>query len=447
MLPQEFIRKKRDGGELSAGEIAQFLKAFQDGTVSDYQVSAFLMTVFFRGMNRSETVSLTKAMLDSGATLAWRFPKNQIVDKHSTGGIGDKTSIVLLPLCLCEGLKVPMMAGRGLGHTGGTLDKLEAIPGMNVYPTMERTEAQMERLGGVFMGQTETIAPIDKRLYALRDVTATVESIPLITASILSKKLAEGIGGLVMDVKFGTGAFMSEASAAEKLALTIADVARECGLRVTCMLTDMNSPLGDRAGNALEIEECIELMSGAGPSSTRELILELATAMVQLAAPDRPVDEIRKALAGHLDSGRALAKFFEVVRAQGGDTGELEKTGKLGVAKVVRPVLATKTHGDAVVSKIDVRSLGLAVLALGGGRRLVTDSIDPLVGLSGLRRIGQRIAKDEPICFVHARSETEADFATAMVRNAYEFMGSADYSDRQRVPGQLGSDQLVWKKF
>ncbi|MBM4250448.1 MAG: thymidine phosphorylase [Deltaproteobacteria bacterium] len=416
LLPQEIIRRKRDGLALSSHELAEFFQGFLRGEVADYQMGAMLMAVTLRGMVPQETSDLTKIMRDSGRQLSWPYPRHQIVDKHSTGGIGDKTSLIILPLVLCEGVKVPMMAGRGLGHTGGTLDKLEAV-GWTVYLTEEQIAAQMATLGGCIMGQTEQVVPLDRKLYAMRDVTATVESIPLIVGSILSKKLAEGIGGLVLDVKHGTGAFMATRDAAYELAQQLATVGRSCGLSVHCTLSDMNSPLGTHAGNALEVAECCEVLSGRGPEDTTELSIHLAAEMVRLAMPSRDGDEIRAKLRGHLLDGTAWRKFLQVAEAQNGDLDLLQDPKRLYKAPVKKAVVVS---GGPFVSTIDTRQLGLAVLALGGGRRLVNDRINPWVGLTGLKRVGARLDRDEPVAIVHAADESTAAVAVNMVGQAYK---------------------------
>lgn len=415
MLPQEIIRKKRQGGCLTQAELEAFFYAFLAGDVADYQVSAMLMAIVLRGMTPDEAAVLTRVMRDSGETLSWPYPPSLLIDKHSTGGIGDKTSLIVLPLCLLEGLRVPMMAGRGLGHTGGTLDKLEAV-GWNVFPTPAAARRQVEEVGGIIMGQTDKIAPLDRRLYALRDVTATIESVPLICGSILSKKLASGVGGLVMDVKVGRGAFMQTMSEATELALSLKAVGEGLGLRMRCLLTSMDSPLGGAAGNALEIKECVEVLQGAGPEDTRQLSLELAAEMILLSRPHEHREAVMSRLAEHLASGAAFEKFLAVARAQGGDLNLLENPATL-VRAPFRVAVSAPSGG--FVESIDVRALGLLVVDLGGGRRLVNDVIDPWVGLTGLRRVGVAVAAGEPLAEVHANSAEEARRAAAAVAAAY----------------------------
>ena len=430
MLPQEIIRKKRRGLELSPDDIAAFFGGFLRGEVAEYQVAAMLMAIVLRGMSAAEVSALTLTMRDSGQVLAWSGVKREIVDKHSTGGVGDKTSLIIMPLCILEGLRVPMIAGRGLGHTGGTLDKLESISGLRVYLNPAEAETMLVNNGGVFMGQTEQIAPLDKRLYALRDVTDTVESIPLITASILSKKLAEGIGTLVMDVKYGSGAFMREKEDALRLAESIASVGLASGLNIRCALTDMGSPLGDRAGNSLEVEECIEVLKGAGPPTTRELSLQLAAEMVMLARPNESRSVILSRLSQQLDSGKAFEVFSKVISAQGGDVRQLERPQLLPKAKYRKDVLVPKA---GVVVSCDVRELGLAVVELGGGRRRAADHVNHAVGLSSLRRVGDKLSAGDLLSVVHAESRDVAENVAKRVEQAYQFSERAD------------AEPLIWK--
>ncbi len=417
LLPQEIIRKKRSGGELSKADIAGFFGGYLNGDVADYQVSAMLMAIVLKGMKPEETAGLTLFMRDSGQVLDWGGSNQKIIDKHSTGGVGDKTSLIIMPLCRLEGLTVPMIAGRGLGHTGGTLDKLESIPGMNVFLSAAETKKLMVVNRGVFMGQTSEIAPLDRRLYAMRDVTDTVESIPLITASILSKKLAEGIGGLVMDVKFGSGAFMQSQSDAQMLAESIASVGRASGIQVRCAITDMGSPLGDRAGNALEVMECVEILQGGGPESCRDLSVELSVEMICLADPTLNRVEVRRRLLGHLTSGRAFEKFCQVIASQGGDTSVLTNVEKLPTAKIEYEVCS---ETDGYIEACDVRELGLAVIELGGGRRSTTDKINYAVGLSKLLRVGDSVKKGDVLGRVHADDQMTLDLAVKRILNSYK---------------------------
>jgi thymidine phosphorylase len=425
IIPQEIIRKKRLGQSLSVGDIQSFFGGFLRGEVADYQVSAMLMAIVLKGMNRDEAAALTLTMRDSGRVLSWQGNLRDYVDKHSTGGVGDKTSLIIMPLCLLEGLKVPTIAGRGLGHTGGTLDKLEAISGMNVYPSSELAIRLLAENGGVFMGQTDEIAPLDKKLYAMRDVTDTVASIPLITASILSKKLAEGIGCLVMDVKYGSGAFMQSEADAVALAESIAAVGSAAGLNIRCAITDMGSPLGDRAGNSLEIEECVEILKGGQrAASTRELSIDLAAEIAVLARPTGDSKElVKRRLESHLSSGKAFEVFCRVIKAQGGDVRQLENTTLLPQAKVTVDVTSV---GSGFISQCDVRELGQAIVELGGGRCKSTDKINAAVGLANLKRVGDRVSKGEVLATIHADSVSAAKQVADRIQRAYQVADKAE---------------------
>jgi len=416
--PQELIRRKRDGLELTKEQLSEFFGSYLDQQVTDYQMAAMLMAIYWRGLSDEETSVLTLLSRDSGHVFSWDTPKEMIVDKHSTGGVGDKTSLIVLPLAVAAGLKVPMMAGRGLGHTGGTLDKLESIAGMQVFLSPEKVRQQVGRLGGVFFGQTPSITALDGKLYALRDVTATVESIPLICASILSKKLAEGLGSLVLDVKFGSGAFMKEVPQARALATALVKVGRACGLNVAALLTDMNSPLGHSAGNALEVAECLEVLQGQGPLDTKELSLALATEMVLAADPSRRVEQVRAELESYLTNGKAMEIFLRVVSAQGGETSSLERADcKHGLAQS-KYIVPLKAPESGVIVSWDVRSLGLAILQLGGGRIRLTDKVDPAVGISALKRRGARVAAGEPVALIHGNCEDRVKKASQTVYKA-----------------------------
>jgi pyrimidine-nucleoside phosphorylase len=415
LLPQETIRRKKSGAELSAAEISEFFAGYLQGSVTDYQVTAMLMAVCWRGMTVAETKTLTEFMRDSGKTYSWAN-SGMVVDKHSTGGVGDKTSIVLLPMCALENVTIPMIAGRGLGHTGGTIDKLASI-GFRFDLGMHASREILERCGGVFMGQTDEVAPLDKRLYALRDVTATVESQPLIVASILSKKLAEGLDALVMDVKFGSGAFMADFPDALSLARGLKEVGAACGLPVRCLLTSMDSPLGKFAGNTLEIYECLQIMRGDLSTPTAELVIELGAEMIHSVQRGREFSEIRERLRDHLQNGRALKRFFEVAKAQGADMDVLEHPEKLLAAPIKYPIQSSGAGGW--VEKIDVRLLGVAIQRLGGGRAQVTDNIDPLVGLGDLKGVGESVASGEPLCTVYCRTTEQGRAIEQIIKQAY----------------------------
>jgi thymidine phosphorylase len=402
---QELIRRKRDGGALSDAELGWLVDGITDGSVTDGQAAAFAMAVFFRDLEPRERVALTRAMTSSGAVLEWDLP-GPVVDKHSTGGVGDKVSLVLAPLLAACGAYVPMISGRGLGHTGGTLDKLDAIPGYDSRPSLDRLRSVVADAGCAIVGQTAELAPADRRLYALRDATGTVESIPLIVASILSKKLAEGLDALVMDVKAGTGAFMPTRAASEELGRAIAEVSEGAGLPCAALLTDMDQVLGRTAGNALEVREAIDLLrDGDGEPRLVEVTLALARAALELAGVDGDPETA-------LRSGAAAARFAHMVAALGGPADLLDAPDRhLDAAPVRREV----TGGEGVVEAIDVRALGLAVMELGGGRRRETDEIDPAVGLTEVAGLGEDAAR---LAVVHARDESAAAAAEDAVRAA-----------------------------
>ena len=389
-----FIERKRDGAELGAGEIAEFIRGYTAGEIPDYQASAFAMAVFFRGMTAAETGALTRAMMHSGRVLRYPAGSPPKVDKHSTGGIGDKVSLVLAPLLACDNLWVPMISGRGLGITGGTLDKLESIPGFKVALSEQQTLAQLARLGVAMIGQTADICPADKRLYALRDVTGTVQSQPLIVSSIMSKKLAESLDRLVLDVKFGSGAFMKTRGEAAELAAALSAVGREMGVATSHLLTPMDEPLGRTAGNALEVAEAVECLRGGGPRDMIDLTLDLA---------EKVADAPRAQLARWLQDGTAWAKFVALVEAQGGDAGALERMGEVHRASVIHEVCAGQSGR---ITRMDAGGIGRACVALGAGRAQAGDAIDLAVGVSAIQSVGATVARGEPLLRIHARSET-----------------------------------------
>ena len=416
-LPQEIIRRKRDGGRLSADEIAFMVRGLTDGSVTEGQVAAFAMAVFFRGMAMEERVALTMAMRDSGRVLDWRDLPGPALDKHSTGGVGDTVSLMLAPAVAACGGYVPMISGRGLGHTGGTLDKLDSIPGYVSQPDESLFRKVTREVGCAIIGQTAALAPADKRFYGIRDVTATVESIPLITASILSKKLAAGLHGLAMDVKFGSGAFMGTFEAAEDLAKSLADVATGAGLPTTALLTSMESPLGSAAGNAVEVAYAVDYLTGRNREARmHEVTVALGAEMLLLGRLAKDLDEARARIDAAITGGRAAEVFQRMVSALGGPSDLVERPEKhLGVADVVAPVLAAS---DGFVTAIDTRGLGLAVVALGGGRTRAQDPVDHAVGLTGLPVVGAAVSKGQPLAMVHARSRDQVDIAAASVRAA-----------------------------
>ncbi len=416
-LPQEIIRKKRDRGALSASEIAEFIAGLTSGHISEGQVAAFAMAVFFNGMGREETVALTRAMTGSGTRLTWRGLDGPVLDKHSTGGIGDKVSLVLAPVVAACGAYVPMISGRGLGHTGGTLDKLDSIPGYATQPDLERLRAAVRTAGCAIIGQTDDLVPADRRLYAIRDVTATVESIPLIVASILSKKLAAGLDALVMDVKVGSGAFLPSLEATRELAHTLVEVATGAGLRCSALLTDMSQCLGRTAGNALEVREAIDVLTGESVHSRlREVTLALAAELLVLGGLAEDKARAAGAAARALDSGAAAERFARMVAALGGPTDVLERPERHLPEAPVRHAVHFERSGT--IAAIDARALGLAVVGLGGGRRRATDRIDPRVGLADVRGIGEAIGPDMPLAIVHAGTDNDAAAAAELLRNA-----------------------------
>lgn len=418
-LPQELIRAKRDGRALDREAIRELVAGIADGSLSDAQVGALAMAVFLRGMAAEETVALTEAIRDSGAVLDWSgldLP-GPVLDKHSTGGVGDLVSLVLGPWVAACGGHVPMVSGRGLGHTGGTLDKLEAIPGYSVTPDTATFRRLVKEVGVAIIGQTADLAPADRRLYAVRDVTATVESLPLIVSSILGKKLACGLDALVMDVKSGSGAFMPTAEASRELAQTIAEVASQAGTPTTALVTDMSQPLAPCAGNALEVREALRLLTGEKRHGrllavTRDLAAELLLAGRLADSRDAAMARLDAALA----SGAAAERFARMVAGLGGPNDLLERPGHhLPEAPVTRAVHA---EDPGRVQSMDTRALGLVVVALGGGRRAPGEAIDPAVGLSRIASLGEAVDAERPLALVHAASTEDADRAARQVREA-----------------------------
>ncbi|HEX6905945.1 MAG TPA: thymidine phosphorylase [Terriglobales bacterium] len=411
------IRKKRDAQEHTREEIEQLVSAYTRGEVPDYQVAAWLMAVVLKGMTRAETAALTEAMLHSGEVLDLSSLPGVKVDKHSTGGVGDKTSLVLAPVAAAGGLLVPMISGRGLGHTGGTRDKLEAIPGFNVNLALPDFLRVLRQCGCAMIGQTAEIAPADKKLYALRDVTATVESPYLICASIMSKKLAEGIDALVLDVKTGSGAFMKKQEDAAFLAELMVETGQRMGKKVVALLTDMDQPLGRKVGNALEVEECVEVLRGQGPDDLRQLCLELCGWMFLLGGVSASKDEGKKQAAEIIASGRGLEKFREMVRQQGGDARVVDEPARLPQARNKTEVLSPR---DGFVTAIQCEQVGIASMMLGGGREKKEDSIDPAVGLVLHKKVGERVVRGEPLCAIHYNSETRVAAARQMIEAGYQ---------------------------
>lgn len=426
LLPQEIIRNKRDGRALSPEEIQAFVDGLTHDTFTEGQVAAFAMSVFFQGMTMDERVALTQAMTRSGEVLDWSkhdFGK-PIVDKHSTGGVGDKVSLMLAPMLAACGAVVPMISGRGLGHTGGTLDKLEAIEGYQAKPSSALWGDVLREAGCAIIGQTGDIAPADRRFYSIRDVTATVESIPLITASILSKKLAAGLERLVIDVKFGSGAFAARYEMAQELAQSLVNVATGAGLPTTALLTDMNQVLGRTAGNAIETREAVDYLTGASREPRlHEVTLALAAELLVGVDLYPDLDAARVALQACLDDGRAAERFATMVRALGGPADLVERPeAHLPLPAVTLDV--TPEH-PGVIEQVDTRAVGIAVVDLGGGRRRPEDDVDPLVGLSDVMGLGEAVGPDQPLCRVHARTQEQAEACAAQVRAAFMLRDAA----------------------
>ncbi|MDH6293624.1 thymidine phosphorylase [Agrobacterium fabrum] len=418
LIPQEIIRRKRDGLLLAPQEIAAFIEALSKDGISEGQAAAFAMAVFFRGMNRDEMVALTLAMRDSGDVLSWRDIGRPVADKHSTGGVGDNVSLMLAPIVAACGLAVPMISGRGLGHTGGTLDKLEAIRGYDVMPDEALFRRTVQSVGCAIIGQTGDLAPADKRLYAIRDVTATVDSIPLITASILSKKLAAGLETLVLDVKVGNGAFMQSLEDARILARALVDVANGAGLPTTALITDMNQPLGDAAGNAVEIVNCLEFLAGRKAGTRLEkVVLSFAAEMLVQARKAATLEEGEALASAALSSGRAMEVFARMVSALGGPSDFIDNPSRyLACAPIILPVPAARSGWLASCA---TRDLGMVVVELGGGRTKPSDTINPAVGISDILPLGVRVEKGEPIAVVHAASSEDAERAIRRIEDCY----------------------------
>jgi len=423
MLTRALIERKRDGGRITATEWRRLMHDYAAGDVPDYQMAALAMAIYFQGLDRDETRALTDAMLGSGASLDLTHLRVGRVDKHSTGGVGDKVSLVLAPLIACLGVAVPMMSGRGLGHTGGTLDKLESIPGFRTRMTLTEATAQLERLGCALMGQTEKIAPADRRLYALRDATATVESIPLISASIMSKKLAEGLTGLVLDIKRGSGAFLPELDRGLALANTMIELGADHGCPVVALLTAMDRPLGRACGNALEVEEAIMALRGEGPPDLLKVTYALGAEMLLLggAAADR--DDARRRMEVAISSGRAATRFQEIIEAQGGDPRVMDDPGLLPQAAECELYLAPR---DGVIARVEPKAIGRGITRLGGGRSRVEDALDPSVGFVITARPGDIVRVGEPLATVFARGSKGVEDGKAVLAEAITIADDAE---------------------
>jgi pyrimidine-nucleoside phosphorylase len=426
----DIIRKKRDGDELSRAEIEYLVSGYTAGEIPDYQAAAWLMAGLLRGFTRVETTVLTDAMLRSGEVLDLsEFPAPK-VDKHSTGGVGDKTSLVLAPLAAAGGLIVPMISGRGLGHTGGTLDKLESIPGFNVGLSTAEFRRVLADCGCAMIGQTAEIAPADRKFYALRDVTGTVESPYLICASIMSKKLAEGIDALVLDVKTGSGAFMKKEEDAVFLAELMVETGERMRKKVVALITDMNQPLGRMVGNSLEVAECIAILSGEGPDDLRDLCLELAAWMFHLGGSAANLNEAKSKAETLLKSGHAMETFRKMVALQGGDPGAIDDPQRLSQAKYSLDVTSPRA---GYVTAIQCESLGTACVILGGGREKKEDSVDPAVGISLHKKVGDQVTAGEPLCTIHYNSEALAMRAKDLIEESYRIANAPPAQKRPLV--------------
>ncbi len=416
-LPQEIIRKKRDGKALDPEEIASIVAGLTEGRVTEGQVAAFAMAVFFNGMSRDEAVALTLAMRDSGTVLDWSDLPGPALDKHSTGGIGDNVSLMLAPALAACGAYVPMISGRGLGHTGGTLDKLDSIPGYRTQPDLGLLRKVVADVGCAVIGQTADLAPADKRLYAIRDVTATVESIPLITASILSKKLAAGLAGLVLDVKTGNGAFMQKREDSRGLAESLVAVANGAGMKTSALITDMNEPLASAAGNAVEVMNAVDFLKGRPDRRLYEVTVALGGELLALGGLADDDADGRARIEAVFACGMATEIFAKMVAALGGPTDFMERPeAYLKAAPLVRPVVAERA---GTVTEIDTRAIGIAVVALGGGRMRAEDTIDHSVGFTRLAGLGTQVGPDAPLALVHARDEAAAARAEVALQQAY----------------------------
>jgi len=420
MRTVDLIQRKRDGEELAPEEIEFLVNGYTNGEIPDYQMSAFLMAVFFSGMTDREVSPLTECMLRSGDTVELSSIPGVKVDKHSTGGVGDKTSFIVAPLAAAAGVVVPMMSGRSLGHTGGTLDKLESIPGFRTNLTADEFRAQLAELGLAFIGQTDQLAPADRKLYALRDVTATVESIPLIASSIMSKKLAEGIDALVLDVKVGSGAFMKKQVDARLLAETMRSIGRRMDKKVQALITDMNQPLGYAVGNALEIMEASQTLQNAGPADLTKLSLELAARMIFLGKKTQTLDEARRLAEKHLVDGSAYKKFKQVVAAQGGNPQALDKFELLPNATGMREVTSPRA---GYVAAINAEDIGVASNMIGAGRDKKEDAIDPAVGIILEVKTGEKVDAGSVLCRLYYTKEDRVDEAAEMVEDAFRVSG------------------------
>ncbi len=434
----DLIRRKRDGVELQRNEIEFLIDAYTRDAIPDYQMSAWLMAVVLRGMTRAELAALTEAMLNSGKVLDLSELPAAKVDKHSTGGVGDKTSLVIAPIAAAGGLFVPMISGRGLGHTGGTLDKLESIPGFSVNLSVSEFRRVLAQCGAALIGQTAEIAPADKKIYALRDVTGTVESPYLICASIMSKKLAEGVDALVLDVKTGSGAFMKSEKDAAFLAELMVETGQRLGKRMMALITDMDQPLGRAVGNSLEVAECIEVLNGHGPDDLRELCLVLSAWMFLLGKRVRSVDEGRELAEKMIASGKAPEKFREMIRLQGGNAAVMDDPGLLPQAKHRADVAST---ASGFVTGFMCEQIGTAGVLLGGGREKKEDSVDPAVGIIVHKKVGDKVSAGEALCTVHYNATEQLERARPLIEQSYRIEASPPTQRRPLIHRVIGDGQ------
>jgi pyrimidine-nucleoside phosphorylase len=437
LRPQDVIRKKRDGLSLSREEIAFFVEGVTNGRVADYQISALLMAMYLNGMNEAEQQALTEAMLNSGNILDFTDIPKPKADKHSTGGVGDKTSIIIAPLVAACGVCVPMISGRGLGHTGGTLDKLESIPGYSVNLSATEFKKVLDQVGYAMAGQTAELAPADKKMYALRDATSTVESIPLIVASIISKKGAAGLDAMIIDVKVGNGAFMREESRAEELAHALVSTGNSCGIKTRALLTDMNQPLGGAVGNSLEILECVQLLRGEANESARpvlDLSLELSAHMLVLANVDQTIEAAHERLDRVLQSGKALECLQSNVKAQGGDPRVCDAPQDF--LPLVRETVKVESPRSGFITKVDTTEIGHAIAAIGGGRVRIEDTVDPTVGFTSELKLGDEVRAGEAIGVVYCGDSSAAAEAAQRIQNAYH-LGDAPPNELPKLVKEI----------
>jgi pyrimidine-nucleoside phosphorylase len=436
MRAVDLIRKKRDSGEHTREEIDFLISGYTRGEIPDYQMAAWLMAAWLRGLNRAEIAGLTESMLYSGEVLDLGDISGKKVDKHSTGGVGDKTSLILAPIVAAGGLSVPMISGRGLGHTGGTLDKLEAIPGFNVNLTLSEFRRVLKECGMGLIGQTAEIAPADKKIYALRDVTATIENVGLICASIMSKKLAEGIDALVLDVKTGSGAFMKREEEAVRLAEVMVETGKRMGKKVVALITDMEQPLGRAAGHSIEVVECIEVLSGRGPADLLELSIELSAWMFYLGERTESVEEGRRLAKTMIANGRAKEKFKQGIKLQGGDERVIDEPQRLPAARFHVNVTSP---ADGYINGTNCEQFGTALAMLGGGREKKEDTIDHAVGIEFRKRIGDRVEKGEPLATIHHNADAKLAEAKSLIAESYQIGESAPSGKRPLIRRILGA--------